>query len=277
MDVARLNFSHGNLELHAENAQRVRAAAGKVGRQVAILQDLPGPKLRIGALHDERAELKPGERLVLVAGSDVIGTAEQMSVTWPGFAASVDPDDVIYLADGAIRLRVTDVRAGDGEVETAVEIGGVGRLAPGAEHPRLDARARGGPGGGSGDAALRRVDRGRRRRAVVRAHRRGRDHRPRAHPPAAGGQDREAAGRRGRRGDHPRRRRRDGGPGRSRHRAADRGRADGPEGACCGSPDGSRARRSPLRRCSTRWSPPRAPPEPRWPTWPTRSSTAPTP
>ena len=124
MDVARLNFSHGNLELHVENAQRVRTAATKVGRPVAILQDLPGPKLRIGALHDERADLKPGERLVLRAGSDAIGNAEQMAVTWPGFAASVDPDDVIYLADGAIRLRVTSVRAGDGEVETAVEIGG---------------------------------------------------------------------------------------------------------------------------------------------------------
>src|SRR5450755_1277697 len=124
MDVARLNFSHGNLALHAENAQRVRTAATKVGRPVAILQDLPGPKLRIGALHDERADLKPGERLVLMGGSDVIGNAEQMAVTWSGFAASVDPDDVIYLADGAIRLRVTSVRAGDGEVETAVEIGG---------------------------------------------------------------------------------------------------------------------------------------------------------
>src|ERR1035437_8712111 len=50
MDVARLNFSHGNREIHAENAARIRAAAAQVGRQVAILQDLPGPKLRIGAL-----------------------------------------------------------------------------------------------------------------------------------------------------------------------------------------------------------------------------------
>ncbi len=124
LDVARLNFSHGNLELHAENAARVRAAASSVGRQVAILQDLPGPKLRIGALQDERAELKPGERLVLLAGSDAVGSEERMSVSWPGFAASVDPEDVIYLADGAIRLRVTAVRAGDSEVETAVEIGG---------------------------------------------------------------------------------------------------------------------------------------------------------
>ena len=52
MDVARLNFSHGSREIHAENAERVRAAANAAGRQVAILQDLPGPKLRIGALED---------------------------------------------------------------------------------------------------------------------------------------------------------------------------------------------------------------------------------
>ena len=53
MDVARLNFSHGTVEEHAETAQRVRDAAGRAGRQVAILQDLPGPKLRIGKLRDD--------------------------------------------------------------------------------------------------------------------------------------------------------------------------------------------------------------------------------
>src|SRR5665213_3003857 len=69
LDVARLNFSHGSRDLHAENVALVRAAAETVGRPVAILQDLPGPKLRIGALHDDRVELKPGERLVLICGS----------------------------------------------------------------------------------------------------------------------------------------------------------------------------------------------------------------
>ena len=91
---------------------------------MAILQDLPGPKLRIGALKDDIAELKPGEKLVLACGSTEPGDGEVMSVTWAGLAGAVDPDDVIYLADGAIRLRVTKVREGDGEVETAVEIGG---------------------------------------------------------------------------------------------------------------------------------------------------------
>ena len=62
MDVARLNFSHGTAEQHAETAQRVRDAAGRAGRPVAILQDLPGPKLRIGALRDGTADLSVGDQ-----------------------------------------------------------------------------------------------------------------------------------------------------------------------------------------------------------------------
>jgi pyruvate kinase len=122
LDVARLNFSHGDRELHAENAERVRAAAASVGRPVAILQDLPGPKLRVGPMRDDLAEVKPGERLVLICGSTEAGDGERMSVGWPGLADAVDPDDVIYLADGAIRLRVKRVHSP--EVETVVEIGG---------------------------------------------------------------------------------------------------------------------------------------------------------
>jgi pyruvate kinase len=124
LDVARLNFSHGSRETHAENADRVRAASAAVGRPVAILQDLPGPKLRIGPLVDDRVELKPGERLVLVCGSTDPGDETRMSVSWAGLAECVDPDDVIYLADGAIRLRVDQVRGGECEVETLVEVGG---------------------------------------------------------------------------------------------------------------------------------------------------------
>src|SRR5437588_3306893 len=117
VDVFRLNFSHGTREMHAENAQRVRAAASNVGRPVAILQDLPGPKIRIGALKDDLAELKPGEQLVLACGTEDIGDERRISVSWRGLASVVDPDDVIYLADGAIRLRV--IRNGDSEIETA--------------------------------------------------------------------------------------------------------------------------------------------------------------
>jgi pyruvate kinase len=136
LDVARLNFSHGNREIHAENAERVREAANAVGRQVAILQDLPGPKIRIGAVQDGIAELKPGEKLVLRCGTDEVGNGERMSVLWGGLVGAVDPDDIVYLADGAIRLRVTDVKSGDGEIETAVEVGGSVASRQGLNIPR---------------------------------------------------------------------------------------------------------------------------------------------
>jgi pyruvate kinase len=100
MDVARLNFSHGTAEEHAEVARRVREAAGRAGRQVAILQDLPGPKLRIGPLVDDIAELKPGDHLTFVCGPNgFAGNAERMSITWGGLAESVDPGEILYLAD----------------------------------------------------------------------------------------------------------------------------------------------------------------------------------
>ncbi len=140
LDVARLNFSHGDRDIHAENASRVRAAAAKVGRQVAILQDLPGPKLRIGALRDDLAELKPGETLTLICGSTDVGDGERMSVSWAGLAEAVDPDDVIYLSDGAIRLRVKHVRVAGVRGRDGGRDRGYGGLAPGPEHPRLDAR-----------------------------------------------------------------------------------------------------------------------------------------
>jgi pyruvate kinase len=125
MDVARLNFSHGSAEEHAEVAERVRDAANRAGRQVAVLQDLPGPKLRIGPLRDGIAELKPGEDLTFVCGADGFdGDATRMSITWAGLAESVERGEVLYLADGAVRLRVTATRPGDGEIDAEVEVGG---------------------------------------------------------------------------------------------------------------------------------------------------------
>jgi pyruvate kinase len=125
MDVARLNFSHGTAEEHAEVAERVRDAANRAGRQVAVLQDLPGPKLRIGPLRDGIAELKPGEGLTFVCGANGFeGDATRMSITWAGLAESVESGEVLYLADGAVRLRVTATRPGDGEIDAEVEVGG---------------------------------------------------------------------------------------------------------------------------------------------------------
>jgi len=125
MDVARLNFSHGSADEHAETARRVRDAADRAGRSVAILQDLPGPKLRIGKLVDGLVELKPGDEVTFVCGDhDVEGDARTMYITWAGLADTVARDEVIYLADGAVRMRITGTRVGDGEIDAVVEIGG---------------------------------------------------------------------------------------------------------------------------------------------------------
>jgi pyruvate kinase len=125
MDVARLNFSHGTAEDHAEVAHRVREAAGRAGRNVAVLQDLPGPKLRIGPLVGGIAELKPGDDLTFVCGTNGFeGDERRMAITWAGLADTVGPGEIVYLADGAVRLRVTATRPGDGEIDTEVEVGG---------------------------------------------------------------------------------------------------------------------------------------------------------
>jgi pyruvate kinase len=125
MDVARLNFSHGSAEEHAETARLVREAAGRAGRQVAILQDLPGPKLRIGPLIDGIAELKPGDNLTFVCATNGFeGDAKRMAITWAGLADTVDVGEILYLADGAVRLRVLTTRPGDGEIDAEVEVGG---------------------------------------------------------------------------------------------------------------------------------------------------------
>ena len=125
MDVARLNYSHGTLDEHAETIRRVRDAAGRAGRPVAVLQDLPGPKLRIGPLRDGVVELTPGERLTISAdGEEIEGDASRMSVTWAGLADAMQENAVMYLADGSVRLRVAASRPESHEVETVVEVGG---------------------------------------------------------------------------------------------------------------------------------------------------------
>ena len=121
MDVARLNFAHGTPEQHAETADAIRAAAERTGREVAILADLPGPKLRIGPVADGVAELAR-DSVVVLTPEEVEGTAARLPVAWPGFSELVESGDVCYLADGAVRLRIDEVL--DGEVVTRVEVGG---------------------------------------------------------------------------------------------------------------------------------------------------------
>src|SRR3954469_18905925 len=125
MDVARLNFSHGSLDEHEENAQRVRNAAGRAGRPVAILQDLPGPKLRLGRFREGTVELKPGDEVTFTCGEDhPDGDARHMSINWAGLAQAVTPGEILYLAGGSIRLRAPAGRSVSGELDPEAQVGG---------------------------------------------------------------------------------------------------------------------------------------------------------
>jgi pyruvate kinase len=121
-DVFRLNFSHGSRAEHGENIARIRDAAESVGREVGVIGDLPGPKMRLDEVQGDRIELAEGSDLVLTT-SEEIGTPERLPVSWEGLPSAVREGDEVYLADGRIRLRVRDP-AGGSEVPCAVEVGG---------------------------------------------------------------------------------------------------------------------------------------------------------
>ena len=119
-DVFRLNFSHATPERQAESIAAIRAAAERVGREVAVLGDLPGPKLRIGSLRNDFAELETGMHVTLTP-REVEGDRETIPVSWPG-VTDLRQDQLVYLADGAIRLRVDN--PDEGEVDCEIEVGG---------------------------------------------------------------------------------------------------------------------------------------------------------
>jgi pyruvate kinase len=136
-DVLRLNFSHADRERHARTTESIRAAAERAGREVAVLGDLPGPKLRIGELRDDVAELETGMHVKLTP-QEVEGDAETIPVAWPG-VASLRENELVYLADGSIRLRVRE--AEEGGVDTEVEVGGTLSSHKGMNIPGVTARA----------------------------------------------------------------------------------------------------------------------------------------
>src|SRR5260370_34326251 len=104
-DIVRLNFSHGTQQWHGATCARVREAARRGGREVAILQDLGGPKIRTGRLEAGRPlQLRPGERLVIATG-DFVGGPGRVSTAFEGLARGVRRGDRLLLAAGPIELR----------------------------------------------------------------------------------------------------------------------------------------------------------------------------
>ncbi len=123
MDVARLNFSHGERDVHLRTLQTVRAEAEKRDRAVAILLDVQGPKIRVGRFADGEVELEPGQTFVITTDPSVVGDVRRVSTTYPKLADDVQPGTMVLLDDGLMQLEVTEVR--DGEVVTVVRVGGV--------------------------------------------------------------------------------------------------------------------------------------------------------
>ena len=105
MDVVRLNFSHQTIDWHRERAEVIRDIAVELDSPIGILQDLPGPKLRVGNLPDGGVELRDGQEFTLRM-DEVPGGDEEVSVNYSGLAAEVEAGDPILLSDGNIRLRV---------------------------------------------------------------------------------------------------------------------------------------------------------------------------
>jgi pyruvate kinase len=144
VDVVRLNFSHGTPADHEQRARLVRGTAASLGREVAVMADLQGPKIRIGKLAEGKISLKSGQGFVLDADCE-LGNAERAGLDYKELPRDVEPGAVLLLDDGLIRLRVESVLGN--QILTRVEVGGVlsnnkgiNRLGGGLTAPALTAK-----------------------------------------------------------------------------------------------------------------------------------------
>ena len=135
MNIARLNFSHGDLTELDDTIDRIRAAAAEVGKRVTIMADLPGPKIRIGMFQEEPFELAPGDPFTLTT-EEIVGDSGRVSVSFPQLPHSVRPGDTLFLNDGYIQLEVVAVEGP--EVRCRVTVGGALRSRKGLNLPGIE-------------------------------------------------------------------------------------------------------------------------------------------
>ena len=132
MDVARLNFSHGDHHAHARRLALVRRLAHEEGKEVAVLQDLQGPRLRVGAIASGSTMLREGERFTLTT-RQVHGDEHEVTAPYPRLPQDVRPGDRLLLDDGLLELKVEKVT--DTDVTCRVVVGGVLRKRKGISLP----------------------------------------------------------------------------------------------------------------------------------------------
>lgn len=135
MDVARLNFSHGTHESHREMIEKVREEAKRAGRIIPVIQDLQGPKIRVGPMVSGGVLLHKGQELVLSSNDEVEGTAERIHVSYPALAEEVVEGGRILIDDGHIELQVLGVQGN--EVQAEVVVGGPLRSKKGVNLPDI--------------------------------------------------------------------------------------------------------------------------------------------
>lgn len=135
LDVARLNFSHGDFASHAGRIARIRAAEKATGRRVAIMADLPGPKMRLGQIEPEPITLQPGEPFTLTT-EDVVGDQCRVSMNFARLPQVVKTGDRLFLNDGLVQLAVERVVGRD--VRCRVTAGGELRSRKGLNLPGID-------------------------------------------------------------------------------------------------------------------------------------------
>src|SRR3954470_6272474 len=135
LNVARLNFSHGDFSGHAEVIHRIRAAAKETGRRVAIMADLPGPKMRLGKIDPEPIELSPGDKFTLTS-EEIVGNDKRVSMSFEPLPRVVKPGNRLYLNDGLVQLVVESVENND--VHCVVAVGGELRSKKGLNLPGIN-------------------------------------------------------------------------------------------------------------------------------------------
>ena len=122
VDVVRMNFSHGKAQDHIDRATLVREIAKRCGKEVAIMADLQGPKIRVGKFVGDKTLLEPGQKFVLDGATTELGTNERVGLDYRELPRDVKAGDILLLNDGLLKLVVDAVRGE--EVHTTVVVGG---------------------------------------------------------------------------------------------------------------------------------------------------------
>jgi len=135
MNIARLNFSHGDFPSHGETIKKLKEASERTGQRLTIMADLPGPKMRIGELKEEPIELQSGAEFILTT-RDIVGDQQRVSVSFKELPMTVKVNDKLFLNDGLISLLVTKVD--DTDVYCEVRAGGELRSRKGLNLPGID-------------------------------------------------------------------------------------------------------------------------------------------